>query len=80
LEDYDPTKVYIIGGLIDRNQSKFATLNKAKELNIKALRFPISKYVKMKAASVLSINQSFDIMLRLFNGQSWPDIFKNVIP
>ena len=34
----------------------------------------------MKAASVLSINQSFDILLGLYNKHTWEEILKKVIP
>lgn len=67
LDTFESDKIYIIGGLIDRNQKKYASLNQAKEMNIKCQKFPIDKYLRMKAAPVLSINQSFDILLRLFN-------------
>lgn len=80
MTDYQTDHIYIIGGLIDRNSKKLSSLNKSKEMNIKALKFPIDKYVKMKAAPVLSINQSFQILLMLFNGHKWEEIFKEVIP
>lgn len=34
----------------------------------------------MKAAPVLSINQSFNILLKLFNGENWDKILREEIP
>jgi len=35
-------KIYIIGGMVDHNRLKNATLDKANKLNIIKLRFPIN--------------------------------------
>jgi len=33
--------VYVIGGLVDRNNLKNASINKAKKDNVKAMKLPI---------------------------------------
>ena len=36
-------KIYIIGGMVDHNRLKNVSLNKANDLDIQKLRFPINK-------------------------------------
>lgn len=36
MEEYQKDHIYIIGGMIDRNAQKNASLQKSKELNVKA--------------------------------------------
>lgn len=47
---------YIIGGLVDHNRYKFATLNKAKEEGLTVKRLPISQHVSLKSSTILSVN------------------------
>lgn len=49
--------VYIIGGLVDHNKYKNITYDKARADNIRTLRFPIGKYMKLKTSSILTVNQ-----------------------
>ncbi len=80
MEEYDSSKVYIIGGLVDHNQLKNVTLEKSKEMKIKSLRFPIRKYMKVVGSQILSVNQSFEILLRLHNGEGWKEALGSCIP
>lgn len=52
LEALDPTKIYIIGGLVDRNRWKGITLKKAKEQGIQSAKLPIGSYLKMSSSQV----------------------------
>lgn len=47
---------------------------------MKCVKFPIKEHVKMKAAPVLSINQSFQILLSKYNGMSWDEALRDAIP
>ena len=49
--------IYIIGGLVDHNKLKNITLDKANEQNIKTLKFPISRYLRLNTSSILTVNQ-----------------------
>ncbi len=57
VEELDESKVYIIGGLVDRNRHKNICFKKATELGIATARLPIDRYIDMKSRSVLTINQ-----------------------
>ena len=54
LEDLDPKKIYIIGGLVDRNRWKGITMKKAQEQGIQTAKLPIGSYLKMSSSQVSS--------------------------
>lgn len=53
LEEIDPKKIYIIGGLVDRNRWKGITMNKANDQGINSAKLPIGNYLKMSSSQVL---------------------------
>ncbi|KAG9148366.1 hypothetical protein Leryth_027350 [Lithospermum erythrorhizon] len=52
VDELDHTKVYIIGGLVDRNRFKGITQNKAKEQGIQTAKLPIGNFLKMSSSQV----------------------------
>lgn len=80
LDDLDPKKMYIIGGLVDRNRWKGITMKKAMEQGIEAARLPIGNYVKMSSSQVLTVNQVMEILLKYLETRDWKDSFFQVIP
>lgn len=64
----DPTKTYVIGGLVDRNRYKNLCLRKAEHLGITAARLPIDAAFlptgkHLSSRKVLTVNQVLDILL-----------------
>lgn len=57
LEELDLKKVYVIGGLVDRNRWKGITLKKAEEQGIQTAKLPIGNFMKMSSSQVLFISQ-----------------------
>ena len=55
LQDLDLKKIYIIGGLVDRNRWKGITLKKAQEQGIKSAKLPIGGYLRMSSSKVIRI-------------------------
>jgi len=55
IEDLDPNCCYIIGGIVDRNSLKGATLAKAKRLGIRTAQLPIKKHFALSATHVLTV-------------------------
>lgn len=53
LEELDLKKIYIIGGLVDRNRWKGITMEKAQEQGIQTAKLPISNFLKMSSSQVL---------------------------
>lgn len=80
VETIEEGKIYIIGGLVDHNRLKNITLEKAKKQGIKLQRFKIEGNVKLNSRSILSVNQCFDIVHRLYNGRSMRDSLLESIP
>lgn len=52
LQEIDPQKIYIIGGLVDRNRWKGITMKKANEQGIHSAKLPIGNYLKMSSSQV----------------------------
>lgn len=78
--EFDPSKVYIIGGIVDRNTLKNITLEKSYKEKIKAVKFPLRKYVKLSGSPILTVNQCFEILLRLYNKEGWENTLLKTIP
>jgi tRNA (guanine9-N1)-methyltransferase len=64
LNELQDDKVYIIGGIVDRNRLKRAAMNKAESLGIATARLPISDHLNMVSTKVLTTNHVFNILLR----------------
>ncbi|XP_074269513.1 tRNA (guanine(9)-N1)-methyltransferase [Silene latifolia] len=80
LEDLDPKKMYIIGGLVDRNRWKGLTMKKAQEQGIQTAKLPIGNYLKMSSSQVLTVNQVVEILLKYLEIRDWKTSFFQVIP
>lgn len=58
VDELDRSKIYIIGGLVDRNRWKGITMKKAEEQGIQTAKLPIGKYLNMCSSQVLIRFQS----------------------
>ena len=52
LETLDISKIYIVGGLVDRNRWKGITAEKAKSQGIATAKLPIGEHMKMLSSQV----------------------------
>ncbi|XP_057753767.1 tRNA (guanine(9)-N1)-methyltransferase [Arachis stenosperma] len=80
LEELDLKKVYIIGGLVDRNRWKGITMKKAEEQGIQTAKLPIGNFMKMSSSQVLTVNQVLEILLKFLETRDWKTSFFAVIP
>ena len=65
ISDLDPTKVYLIGGIVDHNRHKLLTFNKANNESLETGRLPIKESgVQLTTSAVLTVNHVFDIIAR----------------
>uniref|UniRef100_A0A8C3R9H0 tRNA (guanine(9)-N(1))-methyltransferase n=1 Tax=Cyanoderma ruficeps TaxID=181631 RepID=A0A8C3R9H0_9PASS len=78
LQDINPDKVYVLGGLVDESIHKELTLRRAREQCLQTARLPIREYM-VKApnsrnyhSETLAINQVFDVLSTYYETQSWP--------
>ncbi|NXV24320.1 TM10B methyltransferase, partial [Cepphus grylle] len=78
LEDIDPSKVYVLGGLVDESIHKKLTLQRAQEQSLQTARLPIREYMvktvnaKNYHSETLAINQVFDVLSTYYETRSWP--------
>ena len=81
LEKLEDGKVYIIGGIVDRNRLKCATIDRAKKLGIATAKLPITDHLSFAAPKVLTVNHVFEILLRLReHGNDWKKALLSVLP
>lgn len=84
LEGFDPSKVYVIGGLVDETTRKGVTSTFCESKSITTARLPIDEYFtrgdKGTFKSVLTINQVFDIMLKWYETKDWQQAISAGLP
>lgn len=80
LDDLDLNKIYIIGGLVDRNRWKGITMKKAEEQGIQTAKLPIGNYLKLSSSQVLTVNQVVEILLKFLELRDWKAAFFQAIP
>ncbi|NXY47691.1 TM10B methyltransferase, partial [Ceuthmochares aereus] len=82
LEDIDPNKVYVLGGLVDESIHKKLTLQRAQEHSLQTARLPIREYMvkatnaKNYYSETLAINQVFEVLSTYYETRSWPAALK----
>ncbi|XP_050543459.1 tRNA methyltransferase 10 homolog A [Daktulosphaira vitifoliae] len=80
LNTIDENKVYVIGGLVDHNSCKGASLNHAEQLGISHARLPINEYIDMKTRKILTINHVYEVISKVVSGDSWKDALVSTLP
>jgi len=81
LDHLDDSKIYVIGGIVDRNRLKGTTNRKAQELGISTARLPIDDHLKLVSSKVLTVNHVFEILLKYRqHGNDWKKAMLDVLP
>ena len=82
LTELEDNKIYIIGGIVDRNRLKRAAINRAEALGVATAKLPLDEHLKkMQATRVLTVNHVFEIMIRYReNGKDWKKALLDVLP
>jgi tRNA (guanine9-N1)-methyltransferase len=70
----------VIGGIVDRNRHKNATLNKAEGLEIDTAQLPIGHYLPLKSSKVLTVNHVVQLLLEGIGHHDWERALNSVIP
>nr|XP_054773160.1 tRNA methyltransferase 10 homolog A-like isoform X2 [Lytechinus pictus] len=80
LQDLDPNKAYIIGGLVDHNHYKGYCYEKVIENGWSHAQLPIGDFVKLNSRKVLAVNHVYEIILAYVQLGNWKDAFFQVLP
>lgn len=81
LDKLDEKDIYVIGGIVDRNRLKGATMEKAKLLGVRAVKLNLDQNVAITHGTpVLTVNHCVDILLNAANGMSWTESYLKVLP
>lgn len=81
LQALEADKVYVIGGIVDRNRLKGATLEKARRLGLSTARLNLNTSVHMDHGTpVLTVNHCVEILQLAATGLSWQDAYIRVLP
>ncbi|KAF1331947.1 tRNA methyltransferase, partial [Globisporangium splendens] len=74
-------KVYIIGGIVDRNRLKGITYKKAQEQGIETAKLPLDQVVEMGGATrVLTVNHVFEILVQFAEKNDWAQAALSTLP
>ena len=80
IDKFEADKIYIIGGIVDRNRYKMITYDKAMAQGIKTAKLPISEHIDIKATNVLTVNLVFEIIIRYIESKNWTKAFMETLP
>ncbi|XP_033108169.1 tRNA methyltransferase 10 homolog A-like isoform X2 [Anneissia japonica] len=80
LQNLDPQKVYIIGGLVDHNHHKGVCFQYALDRGWEHAQLPIGDNIQMKSRKVLAVNHVFEILLQFVQCNDWLQTISKVIP
>lgn len=80
VQDLQTSKIYIIGGLVDRNRWKGITMQKANNQGIQTAKLPIAEHLRMTSSQVLTVNQVFEILISYLEFKDWRKALFQVIP
>lgn len=81
IDELDDSKIYVIGGIVDRNRLTGAAMTRATSLNVATGRLPIKDHLKMSTTKVLTCNHVFEILVKYREyGNDWKKAFLEVIP
>ncbi len=80
IQTLDDKKVYIIGGIVDRNRYKQLTLDKANKEGIQHAKLPIGDFMHLKSSTVLTVNHVFEIVAEWYQTKDWRGALNKVIP
>lgn len=81
LEQLEDDKIYVIGGIVDRNRLKGAAMSRAESLGIATAKLPINEHLKLFSTKVLTCNHVFDILIKYREfGNDWKKALFAVLP
>lgn len=81
IHEFDKDKVYIIGGIVDRNRLKGKTLEKANMQKIASAQLPLGEHVDMGTyCRVLTVNHVVDMVIEYQACKDWRQVCDKCVP
>lgn len=81
LEHLEDDKIYVIGGIVDRNRLVRVAADRAEQLDVETAKLPIAQYLDMFTTKVLTCNHVFEILLKYReHGNDWKRAMLDVLP
>ena len=81
LDHLEDDKIYVIGGIVDRNRLKRAAIDRAEQDGIATAKLPITDHLQLVTTKVLTCNHVFEILLKYRqNGNDWKKAMLDVLP
>lgn len=81
VEHLDDSKIYVIGGIVDRNRLSRAAINRAGKIGVATGKLPLEDHLKIAATKVLTCNHVFQILLKYRQyGKNWEKALLEVLP
>ena len=72
MREYDPSKIYIIGALLESTRCRFASYNKARRDQIVCESLPIDRHVDWRQGQqTLAIPVGVKMVAHLYHGMDW---------
>lgn len=81
LDKLENDKIYVIGGLVDRNRCQRAAIDRATEWGLTTAKLPLHLHPTMNTTPVLTTNHVFSILLACRDYQNdWTKALQEVLP
>ncbi|GAQ79777.1 tRNA methyltransferase [Klebsormidium nitens] len=80
IQELDADKIYIIGGIVDRNRHKRLTYDKAKSQGIAMAKLPIGEHLRLASSKVLTVNHVVELLVRYKELNDWQKALELVVP
>eukprot|EP00939_MAST-03C_sp_MAST-3C-sp1_P002268 g2268.t1 len=80
IDSLDASKVYVVGGIVDRNRHKGLTRDKAAREGIATAKLPIGEYLKASSTKVLTTNHVVQILIHFAETSDWKAALEKAIP
>lgn len=71
LQEFDPTKIYVVGGIIDRTVKNNLTLDRASERGVSAARLPVKEFFPQAQSHVINIDQVVALCCHYSETKDW---------
>lgn len=84
IQEVDPKKVYVIGGLVDGTPKRQVSLTRASEIGCQTARLPIAEYMTRVSPhgtnNILTLNQVYEILMLFHETKSWEKALQPCVP